>query len=47
MMIMREISTHKTEHDLKAIMYPAYDTQHRLRTIRENEIQLTQNPFEW
>ena len=39
---MKESSMHKAEHDLKAIMYPAYST-HRLRTIRGNEIQLTQN----
>ena len=25
------------EHDLKGIMYPAYGTHHRLRTIRGNK----------
>ena len=33
---------HKAEHNLKAIMHPAYGTHHRVRTIRRNEIQLTQ-----
>ena len=38
---------HKTEHDLEAIMYPVYGTHHRLRIVRGNNIQLTQNPSEW
>ena len=37
---------HKSEQDLKAIMYPAYGTHHRLRIISGTEIQLTQNPSE-
>ena len=36
----------KTGHDRKVIMYPAYGTHHRLRTVRGNKIQLTQNPSE-
>ena len=47
MTIMRGISMHKVEHDIKAIMYPANGTHHRLCTIRGNTIQLTQNPSEW
>ena len=39
MMIMRGSSMHKAEHDRKAIMYPAYGTHHRRRTISE-EIKL-------
>ena len=38
-MRMRWNGMHKGEHDLKAITYPAYDTHHRLRTIR-GKIQL-------
>ena len=37
----------KAEHDLKAIMYHAYGTHRRLRTFRENKIQLIQNRSEW
>ena len=44
---MRQSSVHNAEHDLKVIMSPAYSTHHRLRTIRGNKIQPTQNPFEW
>ena len=47
MMIMRGSNMHKAEHDLKAIMYPAYSTHHKLCIIIENKIQLTQNPSEW
>ena len=36
----------KAEHDIKSIMYPAYCTHHRLRSIRRNKIQPTQNPSE-
>ena len=32
----------KTEYDLKAIMYPAYDTPHKLCNIRE--IKISSNP---
>ena len=35
---------HKAEHDIKAIIYPAYGTRHGLDSIRGNEIQLTHNP---
>ena len=37
----------KAEHDLKAIVYPAYGTHKRLCTIRGDKIQLTQNQSEW
>ena len=47
MMILKGSSMPKAEHDLRAIMYPAYGTHHRLRTIRGNKIQLTQNRSEW
>ena len=47
MMIMRVSNMHKAEYDLKAIMYPANGTHYRLRTIRENKIQLTKNISEW
>ena len=48
-MIMIGSSMPKTEHDLKAIMYPAYDTNIKLRTtrFRGNKIQVSQNPPEW
>ena len=38
---------HKSEHGLKAIMYPAYGTHHRLSIIRANKNLVTQNPSEW
>ena len=34
MMIMRGSSMHKSEHNPKAIMYPAYGTHHRLCCIQ-------------
>ena len=37
MMIMGGSKMFKTEYDLKAIMYPAYDTPHKLCNIRGNE----------
>ena len=37
MMIMGASKMFKTEYDLKAIMYPAYDKSHKLCTIRGNE----------
>ena len=37
MMIMGGSKMFKTEYDLKAIMYPAYDTPHQLCNIRGNE----------
>ena len=46
MMIMRGSNIHKAEHDLKAIMYPAYGTHDRLRIIGGNKIQTTQDPSE-
>ena len=36
MMIMVGNKMSKTEYDLKAIMYPAYDTPHKLSNIRGN-----------
>ena len=45
--IVRGSSMPKAEHDLQAIMYPAYAIYHRLRTIWGNKIQLTQNQSEW
>ena len=36
MMIMVGSKMFKTEYDLKAIMYPAYDTHHKLCNIRGN-----------
>ena len=33
--IMRGSSMHNAEHDIKAAMYPAYGTHHRLRSISE------------
>ena len=33
---MREGNMHKAEYDIKVIMYPAYSTHHRLRTIRSD-----------
>ena len=36
MMTMVGSKMYKTEYDLKAIMYPAYDTHHKLRNIRGN-----------
>ena len=33
------------EYDIKAIMYPAYGTHHRLRNISGNKIPLTQEPI--
>ena len=36
MMIMVGSKMYKTEYDLKVIMYPAYDTPHKLCTIRGN-----------
>ena len=32
----------KTEYDLKAILYPAYDTPHKLCNIGENQNSATQ-----
>ena len=36
MMIMVGSKMSKTEYDLKAIMYPAYETPHKLCNIRGN-----------
>ena len=36
MMIMVGSKMYKTEYDLKAIMYPAYDTPYKLCNIRGN-----------
>ena len=36
MMIMVASKISKAEYDLKAIMYPAYDTPHKLCNIRGN-----------
>ena len=36
MMIMGGSEMSKTEYDLKVIMYPAYDTPHKLCNIRGN-----------
>ena len=36
MMMMGGSNMAKTEYDIKAIMYPAYDTPHILCNIREN-----------
>ena len=36
MMIMEDSKMPKTEYDLKAIMYSAYDTPHKLCNIIEN-----------
>ena len=44
---MRGRCMHKVEHDLKTIMYPAYGTHHKLRTIKGIKIHLTQNPSEF
>ena len=41
MTIMRGSGMPKIEYDLKAVMYPAYGTHHRLRSIKENKTQLT------
>ena len=37
MMIMVDSKMSKTEYDLKAIMYPAYDKPHKLCNIRGNQ----------
>ena len=37
MMIMGGSKMFKTEYDFKAIIYPAYDTPHKLCNIRGNE----------
>ena len=47
MTIMRGSSMPEAEHDLKDIIYPAFDTHDRLCTIKGNKIQRTQNPTEW
>ena len=36
MMIMEGSKMSKTEYDLKAIMYPTYDTPHKLCNIKGN-----------
>ena len=36
MMIMVDSKISKTEYRLKAIMYPAYDTPHKLSNIKGN-----------
>ena len=36
MMIMEGSKMSKTEYDLKAIMYSAYDTSHKMRNISGN-----------
>ena len=36
LMIIVGSKMYKTEYDLKAIMYPAYDTPHKLCNIRGN-----------
>ena len=47
MMMIRESRMPNAEHDFKVIIYPAYDTRHKLRFIKWNKILLTQNPPEW
>ena len=42
MIIMVGSKMSKTEYDLKAIMYPAYDTPHKLCNIRG--IKISSNP---
>ena len=40
MMVMVASEMSKTEYDLKAITYPAYDTPHKLCNIRGNSYML-------
>ena len=40
MIVMRAINMPKTEKDLKAIMYLAYGTHHKMRNIGKNKTQL-------
>ena len=42
MMIMEGSKMSKTEYDLKAIMYSAYDTPHKLRHISRDSYPATQ-----